>query len=251
MMLLGTLASAHALVGHADVAPSCTFDSVSATLPHNGETDVAVDVLPTLFLSDCGAPESSGVARISVGDERVFEERVESTGDGTVSFIEIPFEMDANTAYELWLTPSDGGEEIGLSWETGDRLAELDGGAPEVTVDPEWTWYRDSGVASFFLTFEAEPDPEGVSYVEAIGPDGAIWGTMLMTQEGPHTLSGDVAQSSRPSDVCLTLFHRLSDGSFLEGDTTCDDGRVGCSTGALGAALVPGLFALMLVRRRR
>ena len=249
MILLFGAVQAHTLVD-GDVAPVCDFDVVSATLPAQGETDVAVDVVPTFFLQDCGAPVSSAVARVTAGGALVLEERVEDHGR-VHSLLEVPVELEPDTDYEIWLEPSSGGEEIGLSFSTGDRLAVSGAGAPEVTEGPEWTWYRSSDIASFFLMFEADQDPEGVSYVEAIGPDDEIWGTMLMTQEGPHSLSGDVFQESRPSDVCLTLSHRQADGSFVEGDTVCDDGRVGCATGGLAAGLLPALFGLLLARRRR
>jgi len=233
----------------ADVAPACTFDMISATLPVEGETDVAVDVLPTFFLSDCGAPESSGIASVYAGGELVFEERISDHG-GVHSFLEVPVELEPDTDYELWLAPT-GAEELVLSFSTGNRRAEDGAGAPEVTVDPEWTWYRKSAVASFWLEFSAAQDPEGVSYVEALGPDGEIWGTMLMTREGPHTLSGDVTRSSRPSDVCLTLSHRQADGEFLDGEPVCSEGPVGCATTGLALGGLPVLLSLCALRRRR
>ena len=206
--------------------------------------------MPTFFLSDCGAVSSTGTASVYVDDELVHEQSVEDIG-GVYSFIEVDVLLEPDTDYEIWLAPDGGGEDTLLSFSTGSRSAELGAGAPVVDDGVDWEWYRKSKVASFFLEFDAAVDPEGVSYVEAIGPDDEIWGTVLVLGEGPHYLSGDVAQESRPRDVCLTLSHRQADGSFVEGDTVCEDGRVGCSTGALGAALMPALFGLLMLRRRR
>ncbi|HJN74520.1 MAG TPA: hypothetical protein QGF58_11355 [Myxococcota bacterium] len=235
----------------ADTGIGCSSDSLYATSPHNDSSDVPVDLLPTIFFSDCPGVGASGLVEVHVDDELVHTEVVAHDGEGDYSWVALGLELEAETSYVLVYTPEDGGQETQIGWTTGTRSASLLSRAPEHEEPVEWGWNRGTESGNVVVHADAAGSSEGPTFIEARDSEGELWGNAALAGSHNGTLYARAA-GERPADVCLTLWQRDVEGSWLEGGTDCLDGKAGgCSTGGLAAGLLPAILGLIGLRRRR
>ncbi|MCP4921862.1 MAG: hypothetical protein GY913_33595 [Proteobacteria bacterium] len=241
-MLLALSTLAHAdpmLVAREDMI--CM--EVNQVSPEPDAQDVALDHVPAAIAS--GACISQPVVvDLFIGDELVasHEERVNELG---LVELDLDEDLEPHTTYTFVATP-EGSSAVVVEFTTGDRLSVLPDDPPQLmAVDADQV--RD--VTHLDASVDLMSDPEGPFFVELVDDEGVLWGLSHHTDPGVATLSGR-SVGDRPGEVCITALQRHADGTRSESETVCDT-RTGCSAAGLGAMLLPSIFALGLVRRRK
>lgn len=228
----------------------CEDAQLQTTAPLADAVDVPLDLVPTLLFSDCGGTTAHGIVRLYVGEEQVYEARVESDA-GDYGFATVPVELEAETDYVLSYSPADGSEDIVVGWTTGTLLATPLSTGPGFRTTPQWYWDRPESRTGVSVQPDSDDSPHGPTFVELRDAEGAIWGTMIKESGNRGHVYGE-SIGPRAQNVCLTLFQRDVDGTWVEGGTDCLDGKAGgCSTGAGMAGWLPSLLLLVGLRRRR
>ena len=240
MTLLAWMAAAQADMD-VEVCDGVELDSVQ---PEHGEAQVPWDLEPLLVVRGCDE-SASAVVRLYEDDALVLEERLEP-GLGTLAH-GLDWEGRPDTRYHLRLTPA-GGEEVVIDWVTGEEALELSQEPPRILGVTE---SRQGQTGSMWVEVEPSPQPHGLrSVFEVRDADGEVLDSRFQ-----HEVSRDVSlwasfEGDARFGACVTAHERQPDGSWLDSEAWCED-RVGCSTGAGAAALIPALLGLLALRRRR
>lgn len=236
------------LVAAATAKSAAFFDSglcpasYQGAAPRNGSAGVPVDLVPTAFFELCGAPPV-GIARIWEGEEMVFEQRLEDES----MWHALEYELQPNTELRITWTPADDEEQYG-TFTVGERThTPLE--RPPGLHSLHWNWDRSGDRTTFAVDVDVVPSPHGYTALELRDGSGDTVAQGIAYDARDRTLRGELP--GRAQDPCLTLFQREVDGSWLEGDTECHEGRVSaCSTAPVGG-LLAALMALCGMRRRR
>lgn len=235
----------------ADTGVGCSSDQVYSTAPLTGATDVPLSLVPTVFFSDCVGSGADGIARVTVGEELVLEQRLE-TAEGDYAYVELDLVLEPDTEYALVYTPAEGGQEVQWSFATGSTVDHTPvERPPEHELPADWWWDRESDLSRFRLAADTAESVHAPTYVEARDDEGRVLSSYAKANGHNGTMYGQ--QEGRAEDLCLTLFQRDVDGSWAEGDTDCLEGQApkqGCST-VPWAGLAPALLGLLGLRRRR
>ncbi|MCP4807194.1 MAG: hypothetical protein GY884_17750 [Proteobacteria bacterium] len=229
----------------ADTGVGCDGDRLITVAPDLGATDVPLDLVPTAFFSDCEGSSVTHTASVDVdGASELVDSALDGGADGEFSWASVPVELVADASYQLTLRGPDGQDTV-VAWETGSGSATLLSAGP---VLDELEWQESVP----WIQVTAETSAHGPTFLEARDNRGDVVATGV-NEVGRATLRGsEFAPVADP--FCATLFQRDVDGSWIEGDTFCEDLPRSCggctSTGASPGWLALGLGALLLRRRR-
>jgi hypothetical protein len=236
-------------------------------VPADGAVDVPIDAQPGwLVQAGCGGTVDVQLGLYLDGEPSpvVVASAVAGEG-GSDGFVRVDVALQADTAYRMVGTTSDG-QSVEAGFETGSRLAALLSGEL-VLVAEEATWWgqeRNYDISVVHSLTRAD-DPHEMSVVEiveasdperVVGATGPSGGDRVVTRQREEVLpdelcfvarqlgpAGDVVESE-PS--CITELEAGDPGSPLDGLVEC-----GCRSG--GSAASGGLLPLLMVlwRRRR
>ena len=227
--------------GFAPDTGGCGADRLVTFAPQ-GE-DIPVEVVLTAFFSDCGGASVEHQAIVVVDGDEELHSNLDGGEDGAFTWATVPYTPEAGQQIEVTLTHASTQDQV-VSFTTSDAAFEpISTGPTFEQVD----WQTD---ALPWIQVTAEESPYGPTFVEARKDSGAVAATGI-NEVGRSTLR---TQSWGGGELCLTLFQRDADGSWLEGDSFCEEEPPrcgGCSSGVGAGSALAAMAAALLLRRRR
>ena len=258
MNLLITLLTVHTAYAEPNMDMECASPYVVFTSPSIGQTDVALDVVPALGLSNdsCDAPEGY-VVSLRTGDAVLTSNTIpfDIAGDRLLELsLEAP--LEANTEYTLSIEREEGwGELTEVTFTTGEGTVVGLQGTPSIQM-MEATLDKEYNIVT--ATYEVTPadDANDLSILQ-ISEAGTL-STLESHRSGPEALAWTRSwrMDTAPDPLCLVVTQRDGTGSTSDPSAaSCIQLEVnnkGCS--ALAAPTFGWFLPLAvcaLVRRRR
>lgn len=230
---------------------ACALNSVSGSLPASGAVGVAVDVVPTVWVSSggCGSVEwEATLVAAEAPDDPLVAVIQDISVEGEL--IELEAELAPDTAYVIRVLPTDGGGELSeIPFTTGTGVTTPLAGRPEI-VELGADWF--DGRSSLWATVSPAAG-EGALVLES---GGAPLGAAILGEAATETwVYGTVEDPEPPAEVCAIVRQRDLAANWAESEEVCvaptvQDPACGCSTSRSGAGY-GALIALLFIRRRR